>query len=123
MATCRVLVVDDDAVILDLVAEVLMEMGFAVDTAAGGAEALSRRAHTDPAVLLLDLRMPQVSGWDVARALQEAGRVRPCSVVMTAAQDARVWAHDAGATRDLTKPFDLSELLDAVEQACAGVSA
>lgn len=123
MAACRVLVVDDDAVILELVAEALTEMGYAVDTAAGGAEALDRLAHTEPAVLLLDLRMPRVSGWDVARALQEAGRVRPCSVVMTAAQDARVWAHEAGATRYLAKPFDLSELLDAVDEACAGFSA
>jgi len=62
MAACRVLVVDDDAVILDLVAEALTETGYAVDTAAGGAEALNRLAHTEPAVLLLDLRMPQVSG-------------------------------------------------------------
>jgi len=52
MAACRVLVVDDDAVIRDLVAEALTEMGYAVDTAAGGAEALDRLTHTEPAVLL-----------------------------------------------------------------------
>ncbi len=53
MAACRVSVVDDDAVIPDLVAEALPEMGFAVDTAAGGEETLDRLAHTEPAVLLL----------------------------------------------------------------------
>lgn len=123
MAACRVLVVDDDAAILDLVAEVLTEIGYAVDTAPGGAEALDRLAHTEPAVLLLDMRMPRVNGWDVARALRDAGRVRPKLVVMTAELDAPTWAHEVAATGYLAKPFNLSELFDAVEEACAGFSA
>jgi CheY-like chemotaxis protein len=107
--------VDDDPSILDTVAELLDMEGYAVETASNGAEALDYVEHTEPSLVLLDMRMPVMDGWGFVRALHEQGRRLPI-LVMTAAQDARKWAEEVGAAGYVAKPFDLLELLDAVER-------
>lgn len=117
MGQCPVLVVDDESGIRDLVALILGIEGYPVWTAANGAEALDLLEREPPAVLLLDMRMPVLDGWGVARALQERGVAIPI-VVMTAAVDASRWAAEVGAAAYLAKPFDLVDLLATVEQIC-----
>src|SRR3712207_9185350 len=68
-----------------------------------------------PAVVVLDMRMPVLDGWGFARALQ-ARQIRLPILVMTAAQNARRWAEEIGADAYLAKPFDLTDLLSAVER-------
>ena len=110
-----VLVVDDDTSILDTVSSILSGEGYDVVSAATGEEALAAVARARPMVILLDMRMPVMDGWAVARAMREQGIKVPI-VVMTAAESAKRWADEVGAEGYLAKPFGLDELLDAVER-------
>lgn len=109
------LVVDDDPSILSTIAEILASENYLVETARNGLEALQVVEQRRPWLVLLDMRMPILDGWGFVRALTERQISLPV-VVMTAAQDARAWAAEVGATGYLAKPFDLNELLDAVER-------
>jgi CheY-like chemotaxis protein len=95
---------------------VLAEEGYTVATATNGAEGLAALAEALPAVVLLDMRMPVLNGWGFASALKERGVSLPI-VVMSAAQDARRWSQEIGAASVLAKPFELDELVQAVERA------
>jgi CheY-like chemotaxis protein len=110
-----VLVVDDDTSILDTVSAILSGEGYDVISAASGEEALEAVARRQPAVILLDMRMPVMDGWAVARALHTQGSTVPI-VVMTAAENAKRWAEEVGADGFLAKPFGLDELLAAIER-------
>ncbi len=108
-----ILVVDDDQTILKTVADILGLEGYPVTTASNGVEALQVVERTRPSLVLLDMRMPLLDGWGFARQLRARGLSTPI-LVMTAAQDAGVWAREIGADGYLAKPFDLTDLLDAV---------
>jgi len=110
-----VLVVDDDTSILDTVSAILSGEGYDVVSAATGQEALAAVARKQPLLILLDMRMPVMDGWAVARALHEQGINVPI-VVMTAAESAKRWADEVGAQGYLAKPFGLDELLATVER-------
>jgi CheY-like chemotaxis protein len=110
-----VLVVDDDTSILDTVSAILSGEGYDVVSAATGEEALAAVARKQPLLILLDMRMPVMDGWAVARSLREQGVTVPI-VVMTAAESAKRWADEVGAEGYLAKPFGLDELLSTVER-------
>ncbi|MBI3970836.1 MAG: response regulator [Chloroflexi bacterium] len=76
-----------------------------------------RLDHIRPLLVLLDMRMPVLDGWGFARRLRERGMDLPI-VVMTAAQDAKCWAQEIGAAGYVPKPFELPDLINAVERAC-----
>ncbi len=116
----HVLVVDDDPDIRNLLTTILQNEGWAVATAKNGEEALAQIAADRPRLVLLDLSMPIVSGWEVLATLQE-NRVAVPVIVMTAgirARDEAEMLHAAGA---LPKPFELDDLLDVVAR-CIGAS-
>jgi CheY-like chemotaxis protein len=110
-----ILIIDDDPAIRSTVAEILHDEGYRVRMAGNGMEGLAALEQQLPALILLDMRMPVLDGWGFVRALHERGLQVPF-VVLTAAQDARRWAQEVGAIGFLPKPFDLLELLAAVEQ-------
>lgn len=110
-----ILVIDDDPAILFAVAEVLRMEGYAVETAGNGAIGLERLHAAIPSLVLLDMRMPVVDGWAFARSVRARG-MRVPTVVMTAAHDAAVWAHEIGADGYIPKPFQIDELLEVVRQ-------
>jgi two-component system chemotaxis response regulator CheY len=110
-----ILVVDDDPAIRTTVSEILELEGYPVTTASNGMEALEAVERDNPSLVLLDMRMPVLDGWGFARALRQRGMMMPI-LVMTAAQSARTWAEEIGAQGYLAKPFDLAELLNAVER-------
>jgi two-component system response regulator ResD len=108
----RVLVVDDDDAIRALLFTVLRRRGFTVDTARNGEEAMQRCARCIYAVLLLDLMMPKMSGYEVLEALEhESVETRPLVVVLTAGNEPRNLNPEivAGTVR---KPFDIEMLID-----------
>lgn len=111
-----ILIVDDDPSIRDFIAQFLGGEGYAVEVAPNGARALALIERTPVALVLLDMRMPVLDGWGLARALVERG-LQPPLVVMTAAYGAhaRNWALEIGAVALLAKPFDLNDLLAIVE--------
>ena len=115
MSDPPILVVDDDPSIRTTISEILVMEGYPVETAADGAEALQAVERAQPALVLLDMRMPVLDGWGFARALRDRGMHLPI-LVMTAAQNARRWAEEIGAEGYLAKPFELLDLLNAVER-------
>jgi two-component system, chemotaxis family, chemotaxis protein CheY len=112
----RVLVVDDDENIREFVSLALMGEGHEVDVAANGAVALDVVESAAPDVILLDMRMPVMDGWQFASAYRGVPGRRARLVVMTAARDAARSGAEISADANLAKPFELDELLDLVQQ-------
>jgi two-component system response regulator MprA len=108
----RLLVVDDDNDVRDSLRLALGYAGYAVNTAANGAEALSAVAQSPVDLIILDVLMPMLNGLDTCRALRSRGDATPV-LVLTArdAIDDRVAGLEAGADDYLVKPFALRELL------------
>jgi two-component system, OmpR family, response regulator MprA len=108
----RLLVVDDDNDVRDSLRLALGYAGYAVTTAANGAEALSAVAQSPVDLIILDVLMPMLNGLDTCRALRDRGDATPV-LVLTArdAIDDRVAGLEAGADDYLVKPFALRELL------------
>ena len=110
----RVLVVDDTPVNLKLLADLLAAKGYAVATATSGAEALAKIEADAPDLVLLDVMMPGMSGYEVCRKIRESPATAMLPVVMVTALDPgqeRVKGIDAGADDFLTKPIHQPELL------------
>jgi CheY-like chemotaxis protein len=111
-----ILVVEDDLELCTSIAMLLEISGFAVRTAKDGAEALERVAEEMPDLILLDMKMPVMNGWEFARLFHERhGNSMPI-VVATAAEDARKRAEEIGARASIGKPFDSEHLLAVVRQ-------
>jgi len=106
----RVLVVDDDPDIRELLFTALEDEGFEVVPAANGQEALAIMETFRPDVIVLDLMMPVMDGWQFAQALRARADDIPL-VLLSAARDLRVHARQLQAADMIEKPFDLSELL------------
>jgi DNA-binding response OmpR family regulator len=108
------LVVEDDPDLLSLMEMILIDAGFRVQTAADGRAALDRIAEETPGLILLDMRMPGMNGWEFAREFRvRYGRSVPI-VVVTAAENARARAEEIEADGWLAKPFDLDDVVAAV---------
>jgi two-component system OmpR family response regulator len=113
-ATCeaRLLVVDDEPTILELLAGTLRFAGFDVLTAVSGAEALRAAAAAKPDLILLDVMMPDCDGFDVIRRIRAGGPRIP--VIFLTARDSvheRVTGLTLGGDDYVTKPFSLDEVL------------
>ena len=104
----RLLVVDDDPDVRDSLERALRHAGYAVTTAVHGADALDSVARSPVDLIVLDVLMPMVDGFDACRRLRERGDVTPV-LVLTArdAIDDRVTGLEAGADDYLVKPFAL----------------
>ncbi len=111
-----VLVVDDDQELLDLVAFILEQTGFDVRKASNGLEGLEAVAQAMPHLILLDMKMPVMDGWEFAKQLRARHDHATPIVVLTAADDARKRAMEIGAVGWVSKPFDLDTLLNAVRR-------
>ncbi len=110
----RILVVDDTPENVLLLSAVLEKKGYQVVTASSGAEALQLIATEPPDLVLLDVVMPQMSGYEVCRKIRENPATGVLPVVMVTALDPgqeRIKGLDAGADDFLTKPINQAELL------------
>ncbi len=108
----RVLVVDDEPNIVDVVSMALRYQGFEVASAGTGADALSQVSNFNPHIIVLDVMLPDMEGFDVARRLG-ADRARVPIVFLTArdATDDKVRGLSIGGDDYVTKPFSLEELV------------
>jgi CheY-like chemotaxis protein len=111
----RILVVDDDASIRTFVQSALADTGYEVKLAVNGQQALDEVARDRPHLILLDVRMPGVDGWEVLDALRSAAGDQTPVVVMTAEYSGQERALASGAQGYLAKPFELDDLLDCVD--------
>jgi len=110
----QILVVDDTPQNVRLLADLLAARGYAISTAASGAEALESVAKETPDLVLLDVVMPEISGYEVCRRIRKDPRTRMIPVVMVTALDPdeeRIKGIEAGADDFLPKPIRTAELL------------
>jgi CheY-like chemotaxis protein len=112
-----ILVVDDDPDILETIALCLSGEGFPVRTASNGREALDVLERDSPAVILLDLMMPVMDGWQFAREMEARGPRGIPLLILSADRHVAQHAHELGAHAYLAKPFDLEDLLVKVGEA------
>ena len=115
----RILVADDDPVILRLIEVNLGLEGFEVETAGRGEDALARARDRSPDLILLDVMMPGMSGWEVARRLKEDAKTADIPVVFLSArtqEEDRRRGQELGVVAYVTKPFDPDDLVDTVRR-------
>ncbi len=109
----RVLVCDDDGQVRAVLTRQLQSMGLEVETAAGGAQAMTRLDHESFDALMLDLDMPGVTGLDVLLHVQRAAPALPVLVVTGTFEAERI----EGAVAVLPKPVDVESLRSALSDA------
>lgn len=116
----RILVVDDERDIRNLLKQVLEHAGYEVETATNGREALEMVDRALPDLMLLDIMMPEIDGWEVCRQVKAKQKTKGVPVILLTvrnqALDKVVGMEVVGADDYVTKPFDLDELLARVDQ-------
>lgn len=115
----RILVVDDQQDILELAAQVLRGAGYAVSTADSGSGALDRVSEEPFDLLLLDINMPGMDGWETLRLIRADDRLDTLPVVMFSIKGEvrdKVHGMQGGALDYITKPFEVDELLERVRR-------
>ena len=119
MDDISVMVVDDDPNALDIVRTFLESKGYQVTTAKDGNEALAQLEEVRPAIVLLDVMMPGMDGWEVARVIKNHPDFSSTRVVMLTARSDFADKHEglrAGADDYIVKPIQLRELGERVER-------
>ncbi len=119
----RVLIADDQNTVLMLERMMLENAGYAVVVARNGAEAVDKAASEKPDLILLDVTMPQMDGYDACRAIRARPETRtvPILMVTTRSEFVNIQAgFAAGCTEYVTKPFNAVELVETVRRYLAG---
>lgn len=120
----RVLVIDDDPRARDLVAAFLESAGYEVWCATGGVNGLTLADANQPDIVVLDLQMPRMDGYEICRILRQGPRTREIPVVMLTASDDPALnqkAYAAGAQACVPKPFRKEGLIAAIQAALFGM--
>jgi DNA-binding response OmpR family regulator len=115
----KILIVDDDAEVVELLRFNLKKAGFAVGTAANGVEALKKACSLSPDLILLDVMLPELDGFAVCEILRRDPATSAIPILMLTAvtsEFARLTGLDAGANGYLTKPFSLKQLVSRVDK-------
>ena len=115
----KVLVVDDDDQVADVVREVLRDAGCSVATVRHGAAALELVNHIVPDLILLDLSMPIMDGWSFVTQYRRSGRPGARILLLTANPHAAEIAESLHADGFIQKPFDVDRLIDVVSRELA----
>lgn len=116
MVAGGILVVDDEDHIRDIIRQALSDEGYQVVEAANGAEALSLLDEWSPDLILLDLWMPVVDGWQFLVAYGQQAEPRAPVIAMTAVVSESGEQKSVAAAGYLPKPFDIDELMDTVRE-------
>ena len=117
MAIKKVLVVDDSPTEVHLLREMLSKNGFTVTSASSGEEAITKAKADRPDLILMDVVMPGMNGFQATRAITQdpATQHIPVFIVTTKGQETdKVWAMRQGARDYVTKPVDQTELLNKI---------
>ncbi|MBW2705228.1 MAG: response regulator [Deltaproteobacteria bacterium] len=121
MKPLRILVIDDESVICDACRLVLAEKGHAVDRCLTGKTGLLAIERGTYDVILLDMKLPDIDGTEILKAVREKAPAAPCVIVMTgySTMSNALQAMKLGAADYLAKPFTDDELVEAIEKSCA----
>jgi len=113
----KILIVDDEPINLEFFDVMLSKLGFKIEKAADGEEALQKVTETDPDLIILDNIMPRLSGWEVTKKLKqdkEYRKYRQTPIIMFSAMDEvsdKIEGLELGVDDYITKPFNFSEVL------------
>ena len=110
-----VLIVEDDRNISELLQMYLEKEGYAVTTAADGAQGLDKYRSIKPDLVLLDVMMPVMDGWAVCRAIRAESQTPIIMLTAKSETDDKVTGLKAGADDYITKPFEMKEVLARIE--------
>jgi len=116
----KIMIVDDDKFILEYMQINLELDGYKVIEAFDGEQAIQKALEECPDLILLDIMMPKVNGWEVCKALKENPRTCNIPIIMVSAKtqiDDFVKGMDAGATFYIMKPFSPAQLSEAIQKA------
>jgi len=122
MNSRKVLVVDDDEHILRSLAQYLEMEEFSVKTASGGAEALALVESDRPDLVLLDVMMPEMDGFEVLENLRRKPETEKLPVIMLTARDQHgdvLKGYQMGVSSYMVKPYNFDELLEVINQVFA----
>ena len=111
MSDSRVLVVDDEPMVREVLARYLEQAGFAVTTAEDGEEALSRFADSPPDLVLLDLMLPRIDGFEVFRRMRASYQTPVIMLTARGEETDRIVGLELGADDYVTKPFSPREVV------------
>jgi len=113
-----ILVVEDDAIMQKMALKILRSRGFSCELAVTGREAVAKAGAFRPGLILMDLSLPEMNGWEATRALKADPAVAGIPVVAVTAHAMvgdRETAIAAGCAECVTKPYELEELIAVVE--------
>jgi len=114
-----ILVVEDDAIMQKMALKILRSRGFSCELAVTGREAVAKAGAFHPGLILMDLSLPEMNGWEATRALKADPALAAIPVVAVTAHAMvgdRETAIAAGCAECVTKPYELEELLHVVER-------
>jgi CheY-like chemotaxis protein len=114
-----ILVVEDDAIMQKMALKILRSRGFSCELAVTGRDALTKAATLRPGLILMDLSLPEMNGWEATRALKADPKLADIPIVAVTAHAMvgdRETAIAAGCAECVTKPYELDELINVVER-------
>ncbi len=118
----KILVAEDERDIRELISFTLRFAGFEIETAANGVQAVEKAAQVKPDLILLDVRMPKMTGYEVCRVLRTMPEMRKIPIVFLSAKGQESEINeglDTGATEYILKPFAPDELIQQVKRILA----
>jgi signal transduction histidine kinase/DNA-binding response OmpR family regulator len=113
-----ILIIDDDAIVRDVIGRFLEREGFSVAKADGGKEGLRLARELHPAAVTLDIMMPDLDGWTVLAAIKGDPDLVDLPVVLMTIMDEKNRGYALGATEYLVKPVDRQKLIDVLRELC-----
>lgn len=126
LAPRTILCIEDEPSMIDLVELILNRRGFRVLSALGGTEGLETAREAAPDLILLDLMMPDMDGWDVYHQLRADDELSQTPVIIVTAKasniDQVLGLRVAGVQDYITKPFSPSDLIERIDRVLAGKS-
>ena len=120
MAAKKILAVDDESDVLLIIRTALESEGFAVVTAGNGPDGLAAAYESRPDLIVLDIMMPEMDGFEVLKQLKEKDSTRDVPVVMLTGLSERKLikrALDEGVTHYIVKPFDFQQFMQVIHRA------
>ncbi len=114
-----ILLVEDDPMMQRMALKVLISRGYHCEVAGNGREAIAMAERLRPTLILMDLSLPEINGWDAARTLKANPQLASIPIIATTAHAMvgdRESALEAGCDECLTKPYEIEELVTMVAQ-------
>lgn len=114
----KVLIIDDEGDLVQLLALRLQKFGFLIDVALDGEQGMEQTKSFKPDLILLDIAMPRMGGWEVCQKLKAASSTKKIPVILITAKaivDLETRARQLGVSRVFIKPFDTAKLVQTIK--------